>query len=144
MSSLSPPLKGRKTAYRFWLLSCDIITYKHTFLQSDIRFIITFQQHLYINLQQKYILAKKFSYGRINLRKVHTVLIHARKAVVVMLGEILMGLMMWLLVPVAGVIITLENYFEIVSLPIFLLLFLQPHLLPIFLPKRLNSTGIVH
>lgn len=61
-----------------------------------------------------------------------------------MLGEILMGLMMWLLVPVAGVIITIENYFEIVSLPVFLLLFLQQHLLPIFLPKRLNSTGIVH
>ena len=136
MSSLSLPLKGRKTAYRFWLLSCDIITYKHTFLQSDIRFIITFQQHLYINLQQKYILLKKFSYGRINLRKVHTVLIHARKAVVVMLGEILMWLMMWLLVPVAVVIITLENYFEIVSLPVFLLLFFATALITYFLAKK--------
>ena len=53
-----------------------------------------------------------------------------------MLGEILMGLMMWLLVPVAVVIITLENYFEIVSLPIFLLLFFATALITYFLAKK--------
>lgn len=53
-----------------------------------------------------------------------------------MLGQIFMWLFMWGLILICGIIIMIEDYFAIVSLPIFLMFFFATMLITYFLARK--------